>query len=59
MENKGLRINMDKTKVLVCRAKPVPSRLQVATGRMVYVVKGFGEAKFFALSVGKWIHKRM
>ena len=25
MEDKGLRVNMDKTKVLVCRAKPVQS----------------------------------
>ena len=25
MENKGLRVNMDKTKILVCRAKPVES----------------------------------
>ena len=24
MEDKGLRVNMDKTKILVCRAKPVP-----------------------------------
>ena len=26
MEDKGLRVNMDKTKILVCRAKPVQSR---------------------------------
>ena len=25
MEDKGLRVNMDKTKILVCRAKPVQS----------------------------------
>ena len=25
MEDKGLRVNMDKTKILVCRAKPVGS----------------------------------
>ena len=23
MEDKGLRVNMDKTKILICRAKPV------------------------------------
>ena len=25
MEDKGLRVNIDKTKILVCRAKPVES----------------------------------
>ena len=32
MEDKGLRVNMDKTKILVCRAKPVQSGSQVASG---------------------------
>ena len=42
MEDKGLRVNMDKTKILVCHAKPVQSGSQVASGRVVYVVKGVG-----------------
>ena len=44
MEDKGLRVNMDKRKILVCRAKPVQSGGgQVASGRVVYVVKGLAE----------------
>ena len=52
MEDKGLRINMDKTKILVCHAKPVQSEQpSKASGRVVYVVKGLAETQFFALSV--------
>ena len=53
MEDKGLRVNMDKTKkILVCRAKPVPEwGSQVASGRVVYVVKGVGRNSILCTSV--------
>ena len=60
MKDKGLRVNMDKTKILLWnRAKPVHRvGSQVASGRVVHVVKGLAESQFFALSVGSEIHKR-
>ena len=59
MEDKGLRVNMDKTKILVCHAKPVQSGKP--SGKWTcgaYLVKGLAETQFFALSVGSGYIKK-
>ena len=48
----GLRVNMDKTKILVCRAKPVQSGKPSGKWPCGVCVKGLALTKFFALSVG-------
>ena len=62
MENKSLGVNIQgqKSKVLVCRAKPV-QKVGSSSGKMaavMSVVKGLAKTQFFGHSVGKWIHKR-
>ena len=41
---------MDKTKILLCRPKPVQSGKPSASGRVKSVVKGLAETPFIALS---------
>ena len=54
MEDKGLRVNMDKTKILVYRYI-VRNLFRVeslaASGRVVSVVKGLAKTQFFAHSM--------
>ena len=52
MEDKGLRVNMDKTKILVCRAKPVQSGKPSGKWPCGVCDKRLAETQFFALSVG-------
>ena len=52
----GLRVNMDKTKILVCRAKPVQSgKAKCPCG---VCGKGVDRNSILCTQCGKWIHKR-
>ena len=58
MEDKGLRVNMDKTKILVCRAKPVQSGKPSGKWPCGVCGKGVGRNSIICTQCGKWIHKR-
>ena len=58
MEDKGLRVNMDKTKILVCCAKPVQSGKPSAKWLCGVYGKGVGRNSILCTQCGKWIHKR-
>ena len=52
MENKGLRVNRTKQRYWYVVLNLFRVGSQVASGRVVYVVKGLTETQFFVLSVG-------
>ena len=58
MEDKGLRVNMDKTKILVCRAKPVRSGKPSGKWPCGVCGKGVGQNSILCTQCGKWIHNR-
>ena len=58
MEDKGLRVNMDKTKILVYRAKPVQSLKPSGKWPCSVCGKGVGRNSILCTQCGKWIHKR-
>src|SRR5580704_15272423 len=58
MEDKGLRVNMDNTKILVCRPKPVQSGKSSGKWPCSVCGKGVGQNSILCTQCGKWIHKR-
>ena len=59
MEDKGLRVHMDKTKILVCYAKPVQSGKPSGKWPCGVCGKGVGQkASILCTQCGKWMHKR-
>ena len=58
MKDKGLRVNMDKTKILVCRPKPVESGKPSGKWPCGVCGKEVGRNSVLCTQCGKWIHKR-
>ena len=58
MEDKGLRVNMDRTKILVCRAKLAQSGKSSDKWSCGVCGKGVGRNSIHCTQCGKWIHKR-
>ena len=48
-KDKGLRVNMDKTKILYWYVNPLRVRILVVSGRVESVVKGLAETQLCAL----------
>ena len=58
MEDKGLRVSMDKTKISVCRAKTVQSGKPNGKWPCGVCGKGVGRNSILCTQCAKWIHKR-
>ena len=55
MEDKGLTVNMDKTKILVCHAKPVQSGKPSGKWSCDVCGKGVSQNSILCTQCGKWI----